>query len=257
MPIPGYRNFLIYGDESGMHNTSHFGFVTLLIPQEARGRLSGLLTTLRNQFCNEDEVKWTKINKSRKTFYVALLNEIFRKNWIMFHAILVRKTHLTGDPDLERRKKIAMLLRDKIQRFAAHQRNKYYHVRVDPLPTRYLKAGEAAHIIVNRGLKKKLGYNPILSLREVQDSKTSAGIQIVDVLLGAFMSGWLNVDVAEPKRQVRQELLDLIGWPDFRADTRRSEWKFNIWVYHIPGRGLREVRWRKLKLRYQAVPYGT
>ena len=45
----------------------------------------------------------------------------------------------------------------KVKFFSSGARNKAYHVRVDPLPSRYDKADEAALKILGATLKKELG----------------------------------------------------------------------------------------------------
>jgi hypothetical protein len=35
--VPGYRNYVVYTDESGMHGAKYYGFGSLWIPWERRG----------------------------------------------------------------------------------------------------------------------------------------------------------------------------------------------------------------------------
>ena len=68
----------------------------------------------------------------------------------MFHCLLIGKPQVDlsyhqNSWDLARRKHFVMLLTNKIKRFAAP--GKQYRIRVDPLPSSYAKADEAAEII--------------------------------------------------------------------------------------------------------------
>lgn len=176
----------------------------------------------------------------------------------MFHCIVVRKGYVDlgrhEDLDQARRKHFAMLIKHKVKFFSGSASDKAYHVRVDPLPSRYSKADEAAFKIVGSALKKELGLAPLKSLVTV-DSKTSVGIQLADLLLGATMGDWQDTATAEHKATLRVHLAEHLGWPDLRADTSHKEWKFNVWYFYDPTtRKGREVTTRPVKLKFPMAP---
>jgi hypothetical protein len=258
-PLPGYRNYLIYCDESGIDGQVFYGFGSLWLPWERRGDLTGLVQRVRDAHRYYDEIKWSKINRRSVAFYKDMVGEFFARNWLMFHCVVVRKGYVDRsrhkDFDEARRKHFAMLIKAKVKFFSSGAANKAYHARVDPLPSRYDKADEAALKIVAATLKKELGLAPLRTLRTV-DSKTSPGVQVADLLLGAAMADWQEKDSSEFKRAVRVHVAEHLGWKDLRADTKLTEWKFNIWYFHDPrSGGSREATTRPVKLLVPMPPW--
>jgi hypothetical protein len=253
--VPGYRNYLIFCDDSGLHGSTHYGFGSLWMPAERRGDIHTRVRQLRSRHrLRPDEIKWNKINAGNRAFYVDLVEEFFRRPWLMFHCLVVRKGYVdkefhSGNYDLARRKHFAMLLRKKVAFFSAGARDKAYHVRVDKLPSSYAKADEAAFKIVRSTLKNELGV-PALHSLITRDSKLSLGIQLADVLLGAVLTEVTGEANAAPKVAVRRAVADHLGWTDLKADTMNQEWKFNIWHFYNPKGGEpREVRARRVMLK--------
>ncbi len=259
--IPGYRNYLIFCDDSGLHGTTHYGFGSLWIPAERRGDIHTRVREIRARHgLRPDEIKWTKINRGNRAFYVDLVREFFTRPWLMFHGLVVRKGYVDkdlhgGSYDLARRKHFAMLLRQKVAFFSGGAADKAYHVRVDQLPSAYAKADEVALKIVNATLNNEFGISAVHSL-VTRDSKTTLGIQLADVLLGAVMAEVTNEANSAPKLAVRRAVADHLGWPDLKADTLHSEWKFNIWHFFNPKGGEpREVKARTVKLKVPMPPF--
>jgi len=178
----------------------------------------------------------------------------------MFHCIIVRKGYVDksyhrNGYDEAMRKHFAMLIRKKIEFFSQDDSRKKYHIYVDPLPSRYKKADEAAQVIINNELKRKIGFTPVHSL-STRDSKETPGIQLADLLLGAIMSDWNREDIGEHKFRVKDWVAEHVGWRHLRADTRHWEWKFNIWHFYNPkADGIRESRSWFLNLTYPVKPY--
>lgn len=97
-----------------------------------------------------------------------------------------------------------MLLNAKIRELCSTPggSKKRYHVRVDPLPSRYAKADEAAERIVNNQLMQAIGHRAVATLF-TRDSKLTPGIALADVLLGAVMDDWCGVSTVAPKQNVK------------------------------------------------------
>jgi len=258
-PVPGHRNYLVYCDESGIDGQVYYGFGSLWLPWERRGDLIGLVNELRRKHRYDDEIKWTAVNRRSEGFYRDLIQGFFTRTWLMFHCVIVRKGYVDRDFhkdfDEARRKHFAMLLKSKVKFFSAGARDKSYHVRVDPLPSRYAKADEAAFKIVASALKKELGITPLQSLVTV-DSKTSTGVQLADFFLGAAMADWQKDATSGFKKQIGQHISDHLGWNDLFADTPYDEWKFNIWYFFNPRAGKkREIKTRSVKLKIRMPPF--
>lgn len=252
-PVPGYRNYLVYSDESGIHGATYYGFGTLWMPHERRGNFTALVAELRQKYRNFHEIKWTKVQRETAPFYLDLLECFFRRNWLMFHCLIVRKSYvnmsLHADLDEARRKHFALLVKTKVKYFCAGASDKAYHFRIDPFPSRYAKADEVAFKIAAAQLKNELALSPLKSLF-TRDSKTTDGIQVADFLLGAAMADWQQDATSDAKGKVRAALADYLGWKTLRHDTHLSEWKFNIWHFYDPTSGLpREADTEEVRLK--------
>jgi Protein of unknown function (DUF3800) len=251
--VPGYRNYLVYSDESGIHGANYYGFGTLWMPHERRGNFTAMIGALRLKHGYGHEIKWTKVKRETVTFYLQLLDEFFKRNWLMFHCLIVRKGYVDmsrhADIDEARRKHFAMLVKAKVKYFCAGASDKAYHFRIDPFPSRCAKADEVAFKIAGAQLKNELSLSPLKTLF-TRDSKATSGIQVADVLLGAAMADWQHEATSEAKGRVRAALADYLGWPNLRADTHLHEWKFNIWHFYDPTSGLpREAATWDVKLK--------
>ena len=253
-PVPDYRNYLVYCDEASIDSQRYYGWGTVWIPLEARGRLTQVFNSLRDEhFMSGDEVKWTKVKRKTLPFFEALLDAFFSKSWILFHCLLidtriVRTELFEGGMREARIRHLSTFLRKKIQFLARSRTPKIYHVRVDPLPSSYPKEDEKLWKISNAMLQQELG-DPRIATLFTRDSKAVRGIQLADFLLGAVLSPWNGrVEEGSPKSKLSSRLYEYIGWEDHRADTRPSELKFNIWHFHDRAVGPRAVRARTVRL---------
>jgi hypothetical protein len=236
------RHFAIYCDESGVHGTRLMGFGSLWMVWERRGDFQQLWRDLQTAHFAPSEAKWTKITKQTLPFFLALVDEFFARNWLMFHCLVLSKSeidldHHEGDWDLARRKHFTLLLANKIKRFATP--GKVYRVRVDPIHSRYQKADEAAEVILRNlmGQAPRLsGQQVIHSLRTVE-SKESLGVQMGDVLLGAVMAARHGDVTAGPKLAVIDRIAGHLGWHDLRSDTFPAATKFKVWRFWDPTSG--------------------
>ena len=55
---------------------------------------------------------------------------------------------------------------------------------------------------------------------------------------------------SDHKRELMKYIASYLGWPDLRADTFPGERKFNIWYFHDPRSGERELHSRRVALRH-------
>lgn len=252
-PPPGHRNYLVCCDESGVHGAVYYGFGSLWMPWERRGDFHALITDLRGKHAYKEEIKWTRVTRNSAPFYVDLIDAFFRRSWLMFHALIVRRGYTDKsfhkDFDEEKRKRFAMLIQQKIAYFCDGDESKRYHVWVDPLPSRYPKADEAAFKIVSAMLKKDLALKPLERL-VTRRAKEVPGIQLADFLLGATLADWQDEATSEHKLCVRRYLAEHLGWPNMRSDTHPSISKFNLWYFHDPlSHRPREVPTRAVKFK--------
>ncbi len=176
--VPGYKNYLVYSDESGQSGKVYYGFGSLWMPWQRRGDFSALVNELRNKHSYRHEIKWNKVARATVPLCRDLVEEFFKRPWLMFHCLIVRKGYVDKsyheDYDEAMRKHFAKLISSKIAYFSNSKQKKMYHVNVDPLPSRYKKADEAAQVIINNTLKKELGLAPVHRLT-TRDSKENPG----------------------------------------------------------------------------------
>lgn len=255
--LPGYRNYLVFCDDSGLHGSTHYAFGSLWMPWERRGDFAEIIRALRATHRMYDEFKWKKVNRHFEAFYIDLVKMFFERPWLMFHCLMVERAAVDkdahrGDFDLARRKHFAMLLNSKIRSLCSTRggTKKRYHVRVDPFPSRYAKAHEVTERVLNRQLVQAIGH-PAVATLFVRDSKTTSGIALADVLLGAVMDDWCGDSISAPKQRVKRAVAEHLGWPDLASDTHPTEWKFNVWAFYDPTRGEeRPAKTRDVKLVY-------
>lgn len=221
------------------------------MPWERRGDFVAVIRELQEKYGFREEMKWNHVSRKKEAFYKALIDAFFERSWLMFHALIVRKGYTDKsfhkDFDEEKQKRFVMLLESKVRRFRRDDPTKTYHVRVDPLPSRYKKADEKAFKILGAVLRKSFTEAPLQSLI-TRHSHNSPGIQLVDFFLGATLADWQGDATSDHKQRVRQYLAEHLGWPNLRSDTHPDIWKFNVW-YFYDGTGKREIPTRPIKFK--------
>lgn len=258
-PPPGVRRWLISCDESGIDgNNRYYGFGSLWMSWQRRGDFARELQSMRDTHSLSDELKWNKVGRRNFGLYSDLVDYFFRTSWLSFHAIIFRRAVVKkaqfhqGDWDLARRKHFTMLLTNKIQRRVKLEpsREQTFRVWVDPIPSSYSKADEALGVIANNVLAQVFGSRRPVDKVITRDSKKTPSIQLCDVLLGAVLAHWQQRSSSPEKARLATHIASHLGWPDLGSDTHVSERKFNIWYFHDPTLGAREVATRDVKLRH-------
>ncbi|HHF3223368.1 TPA: DUF3800 domain-containing protein, partial [Vibrio diabolicus] len=245
-------------DESGVDGQKYYGFGSLWMKYQRRGDFVRIIRELREAHKYTNEIKWQKAHKKHYAgFYEDLIETFFKHQWLAFHCIVIRKgmvdkKYHDGDYDLAMRKHFTKLIQTKISAIhKAHpQRQCEFRIEVDPLPSRYKKADEAFHKIANSMLKNQFGGEVPIRSVVTKDSKESEQIQIADFLLGAVMSAFQGKASSPAKLKVAENIASYLGWDTLLHDTKPHERKFNIWYFHDPTKGPREVETKEVKLKY-------
>ena len=250
--------WLVSCDESGVGGMPYYGFGTLWMKWQRRGDFSRGFRTICERHAYQGECKWNKANNRHHLgFFRDAVEYFFKRPWLAFHCIVFRKAVVDkslhgGDYDLARRKHFTMMVAKKVAAcVAAHPRQQNtFRIWVDPIASRYDKADEAVAVISNNLLAQAIeDLRPVESVR-TRDSKTTPTIQLCDLLLGAVMAAWQQQASSGSKAEVQRWIAHHLGWTDLRADTLPRERKFNIWYFHDPTRGQREVQSRQVALKY-------
>lgn len=245
-------------DEFGMDGARYYGFGSLWMRWQRRGDFARDIRELRDRYEFFEEIKWNKANSKKYiNFYEDLVDYFFRHSWLAFHCIVIRKAIVNksfhdGDYDLARRKHFTKLISNKICAVLdAHPgRECEFRIEVDPIASRYKKADEALHKIANYQIRQELGLGEQIKSVVTKNSKESEQIQISDFFLGAVMAGWQGKASSASKLSMQKLVGGYLGWPDLLSDTKPWERKFNVWYFHDPTLGPREVETRDIHLRY-------
>ncbi len=262
MENPGKLIWHVACDESGTDGQRFYGFGSLWMKYQRRGDFVRLIRELREKHKCTDEIKWQKTNSKRyAAFYLELVDLFFKYQWLAFHCIIFQKAHVNkelhdGDYDLAMRKHFTQLITKKIGNvIKAHPgRECEFRIEVDPISSRYKKADEAFHIIANNVVSLNTGLKQPIKSVVTKDSKESEQVQIADLLLGAVMSAFQNKVASTAKQAVADKIAEHLGWESLLHDTWSSERKFNIWYFHDPTKGPREIRTKTVKLKHQLPP---
>lgn len=258
MDNPGKLIWHVACDESGIDGQRFYGFGSLWMKYQRRGDFVRIVRELREKHQFYEEIKWQKAHSKRYAgFYHELIELFFKHQWLAFHCIIIEKAVVNkefhnGDLDLARRKHFSTLISSKISRIiTAHpERDSFFRIEVDPIASRYKKADEAFHVIVNNTLATKFGRKDIISSVVTKDSKVSENIQIADFFLGSVMCAYQGKASSEAKIQVSNKVASFLGWEHLRYDTWPTERKFNIWFFFDRSRGPRDIETKKVDLLY-------
>lgn len=259
-PQTSHRPIRVYVDETGIHGAKYSAFGSLWMTHDRRGDFQAIYDAQRKASGYIGELKWTKVSRFSADFARGMIEEFFKRPWLMFHALIIPRDYVNlglheNDRDLAYRKHLALFLAKKIA-WIADGKSKEFHVIVDPLPSRYQKADEAAHIIINHTLKRDAGRHAQIASLTTRDSRETPGIQLADLLLGAALASWQGEITSEPKKRISKLVAEHLGWPDTKADTYPRESKFNLWHFWDPTAGAaREVRTRRVRLTYPMTPF--
>lgn len=249
-PPSGTRPWLVCCDESGMHGPRYYGFGSLWMSWHRRGDFSYWMEQLARKHRYTSECKWNLVSAKYLPFFTEVVDGFFRSPSLSFHCIVVDRHRvdmgLHRDRDHAHQKHFTLLLTDKIKRICrTHAGQQTFRIWVDPLPSRYQKAHEVVEIISNHVLRRSIGTVRPVDKVFVKDSKTTPGIQVVDLLLGAVMDGWNRESSSSAKAAIRTRVAGYLGWPDIVSDTWRTERKFNIWRFPVD----RAIPTREVKLK--------
>lgn len=258
-PLHGAQRWLISCDESGIDGQRYYGFGTLWMNWQRRGDFAKMIADLRDLHRCMAELKWNKVSARYEELYRNLVESFFTTPWLSFHCLVVEKAMVKkelhdGDIDLARRKHFTQLLINKIRRRLNLDldREQTFRVWVDPIASRYDKADEVVEIISNNVLAKAFGRSCARPVDKVitKDSKSTASIQLCDLLLGAVLEAWQQKASSTAKLAIGRCIAEHLGWTDLRSDTHPGERKFNIWYFHDTERGPRDVATRPVVLRH-------
>ena len=252
------QRWLVSCDESGVGGETHYGFGALWMKEQRRGDFVREVLRIRNAHKYHYECKWQKVNNHRYLdFYRELVDFFFKKEWLAFHCVLIRKGLVDkhfhgGDYDLARRKHFTGFLVSKIKDCinANCGKENTFRIWVDKIASRYGKSDEAVGIIAERILNLELGKGNRIEAVTTRDSKEVPSIQLCDLLLGAAIQAWNKTSESDVKAKLQAHIASYLGWHNLASDTDPFERKFNIWYFHDTRKKQREIETRAVCLKY-------
>lgn len=235
--------WLVAADESGTNGKEYYGYGSLWMKWQRHEFFIEEMMRIRRSHGMPDnwEIKWNKLDGIvRRRVALALVDWFFSQSWLTFHCIVVRSQDIDwnfhrNDPDLAKRKHYTLLLVQKMKQCANRHSDRPNHFKLwlDPIPSRYKKAGEAARTISSNILRSKFRDDrAIVESLEERDSRETPSIQLCDLLLGAVMHARQGQARKAEKVETALHIARHLGWPDLEADTFPEERKFNIWNFH-------------------------
>ena len=255
----GVRSWLIACDESGIHDSTHYGFGSLWLKWQRRGDFINDFREMKKLHGMTRECKWTYARSMKYLdFYKELIDYFFYRQWVVFHCLVVRKNSVAladyhdNNWDLARRKHFTELLTNKMKRAIQKfpDREHEFRVYVDEIASKYKKADEVVEVISNHVLNKTFRTKSPVKAVITRDSANTPAIQLCDLLLGAVMESWQQRNTNRTRKAVRSCIADYLGWPRLDSDTYIHERKFNIWYFTDTTREPRSVKTRSVKLKY-------
>lgn len=228
-------SYLVFGDESGTTGSDPCYSIGLLcIPMDKIEEFNKYIDDLKSKRGIQGELKWKKIKNSsgQANICVDILSMVLRSS-CCFHSIIVEKKKYNNwrvNRETAFYKTYTLLLKN-----TAKQVKSPLKVLIDQKCDKYDKNDEVIGIVANNMLSQ-IGSDKTISDVEMHDSKTHAGLQVVDILTGAVNSGYMkfinnNLVLSKAKEAAFIKMSEMLGWDKLHYDTYPNQ-DFNIW--HFP-----------------------
>lgn len=226
---PLHRNSLVFGSERGVTCEPFHGCAAIWMSFERRGDFSGLINKQRRLFHYHGPIGWQHLSRRSEAFHRALLDEFFKRSWLMFHAFIC---HL-DDPqlaelatrDARARRVFARFIQSKVELFRGADETHRHRICVHPLQSRlrgHSRSQCAAELANN--------FQVLTSEDKVvvRDEENAPAIQLANLFLECLLTEWSGGRVHATQKLMTDLLAQHLGWDDLRADTHPEVLKFNI-----------------------------
>ena len=240
------KHYTVFVDESCTGKPwPCYGIGALQIETDRLDRFQQFLDNARRVHSVGSEIKWTKSDGGygRANLTLAVLNALVRSSAKMTVMVVEKAKYQNWMRKTREEafyKTMTMLLFDRL-RLAKGS----FRVIRDQRSDRYAKHDEVVAKIANHCLRR-LQADAEVELVEQEDSKLIAGVQVIDLMTGAFTVGRClylqpDLEVSRRKKLVLARMAQTIGWPHLGHDTWSGE-EFNIWHFPEECRGDPESR---------------
>lgn len=230
-----------YIDESGLTpKDCCYSIGAVILREQDVTELLNLISSLRDRYHFENEIKWTKVHiKSPNLINLGLdlLYTILQKS-ICYHSIVVKKDLYNKwniNKDEAFYSSFTQLISHMSEQFSAK-----LMIYADEKSDKYPKHHEVCQLIANRYLCNRDSQSDIKEIHKV-NSKDNPIIQCCDFITGAITTSHniaLNPNhrINDGKELCIKKLAKIIGWDDLSCDTWKND-EFNIWHYPTEFRG--------------------
>jgi len=231
------KQLLYFCDESSQSDDAYMAVAGIAVAQEAIPYILGKMTTIREKYGKQGEVKW-KNAKSRNGVvheaYIRLLFDLIEENRLHFHIKFARMDEYDHKLSGPRRKidtvskSFFQLLLHRPVAYYGHEADIHIHPD-DGNCTAQLKDQIGALNFVGKRLCGKPG---VVKIVQPRSSEREPMLQLLDCTLGAlaaYRNGRHELeDISDTKKRLTRLAFELTGWPDITGscyDKRKlSRW---------------------------------
>ncbi len=226
----------IYLDESSIDNPTNQKMVIggVFVMREKAKEVSKLIKKIKVAHSFHSEIKWTKVDKRKFSFYSDLASQLLSLDpeVFSFHCIVVPKNKVNyklyhnGDKELAFFKFTYELLKQRVKD------KKTYYIFPDFKPTRVrertknLQSYLSGHAYFNK-------QECIIKHVQAYDSHENVLIQIADLFCGAVGYVHNNFPEDTPKSDLTKIIAKGLNRNDLSFCSYRSENKFNIFCIDL------------------------
>jgi hypothetical protein len=220
----------VYCDES-RHDDQKSDFMvigSIWCPRKHKDDWVHRLKKYRDEFNTWGEWKWKNVSPSRLPLYKQIVSDFVKDNALRFRAIVINRNELdyetfhAGDEELGFYKFYYLLLERWIEADCE------YYMLLDFKQNRDRKRVPVLKAVLQNAVKSR---NAVIKALEPLVSKQALPVQVVDVLIGAIGYQYNEVQTSAAKLELCAYLAGLMGYPNLKISTFRSEKKFNVFRF--------------------------
>jgi hypothetical protein len=235
VPEAVMRTMSVFCDETGTHDNDYFAWGSLWCPSEKVDEMEADISRIWNR---REEIGWKFIKSRHVGPLKNLTSWFFARPWLCFQAFFVEKSSMRilakgESKDIAYRKLLCTLLATQMPRFDALPGGpRQFEVKVDEVGSTTLERMRKDLRIIGMASRNRSQRNhELLSGFERVDSRSTRGIQLADLFVGAIRSGWENrKGKRSPKARYKRFLAKQLGWKNLRGFTAPNL-KFNVWLH--------------------------
>lgn len=251
------RDMAVFCDESGTHDCDYFGWGSVWCPLDRVDEIDREVDRICREVAGGSrsrtrELKWS--NNRRVTAKERVVDWFFRRPWMCFQSLMVRKDTMRifgdgGRDTVAYRKLLCTLLTTQMARFDALPGGpRRFTVHVDEVgeTTESLTAREFRILTAAARKRTGAGRDFVRNFRRI-DSRSRRGIQVADLFVGALRAAW-DANPTGRKATVCRAIADALGWSDLGGATAPNL-KFNVWLHRASREAASSVETRPLRLK--------